>query len=110
MKVRGKDNELAQEAVKIQKQQAEGVATRRSEAEGNPGRAVGLARRSEDTVNVSLGKAISEQLNQIEAKKNERFEEIKRLVQSGQYNPPINEVAQAVGEDIVFEILTASNE
>lgn len=114
MKIRGKENEAAQsavqDAVKVQRQQ-------QTESEGvkrNLGRNLGqlaLGNVSEDKVSVSLGRAIQEHIDSLEfdGSRRQRVEELKKLVQSGQYKPPTEEVARAVGEDIVFEILTNSN-
>lgn len=67
--------------------------------------------QSSDKVDVALARAINENLDPVmlleERKK--RVEEIKKLVNSGQYKPDSKAVAQAVGEEIVFEILTNSD-
>lgn len=114
MKIRGKDNnDLSQDAVKVQKQLNEGVARKGNEV-AQTARHVGLGTlKGEDTVDISLAQAIHQQLDlgDVEATRRQKVENLKKLVQSGQYNPPTEEVAKAVGEDIVFEILSnASNE
>jgi anti-sigma28 factor (negative regulator of flagellin synthesis) len=43
----------------------------------------------------------------MERTRRERVEELKKLVQSGEYRPDSSQVAQAVGEEIVMEILSA---
>ena len=59
----------------------------------------------EDTVTLSAGKAINTQ----EAAKSERIAEIKRLLELGQYTPPVEKVAESLSahldEEIFFEKL-----
>lgn len=62
---------------------------------------------SEDTVDVGVAKYIQATLDpeKLAAERKEKLERIKKAVQSGEYNPPAEAVALAVGQDIVMEIL-----
>jgi anti-sigma28 factor (negative regulator of flagellin synthesis) len=62
-----------------------------------------------DSVDIGIAKYISQELNaaDMERTRRERVEELKKLVQSGEYRPDSSQVAQAVGEEIVMEILSA---
>ena len=110
MKIRGTGSDAAQDAAVVQRQQtASQQEARRSLATNLGNLALGKV-SGEDKISVSLGHAIQEQIDSLafDPKRRDRVNELKQLVQSGQYNPPIPEVARAVGEDIVFEILSQS--
>ena len=53
----------------------------------------------EDTVNVKLSKRIQEEL-----KPSSRIEELKALIEAGQYNPDLNKVAKSVTDYIDEEV------
>ena len=108
MRIKGR-SEIEQEAVlnkRIDKRVTEGSGqpgTSPVEQPGNP-------LRGTDRVDVGLAQLISQELNVVdmEKKRRERVEELKRLVQNGQYNPKSEDVARAVGEEIVMEIMSAA--
>jgi anti-sigma28 factor (negative regulator of flagellin synthesis) len=64
---------------------------------------------SEGVVDLGLAKEINSQLNpeNIVAERKEKVARLKALIESGQYNPPSELVAQSVHEDIVMEILSS---
>ncbi|MBX7144135.1 MAG: flagellar biosynthesis anti-sigma factor FlgM [Oligoflexia bacterium] len=65
----------------------------------------------EDTVDVGVAKYIQAALDpeKLAAERKEKLERLKKAVQSGEYNPPAEAVAMAVGQDIVMEIFDAQN-
>lgn len=66
---------------------------------------------SGDRVDIGIAKYISEELNvaDMEKRRRERVEELKKLVQGGEYRPDATAVARAVGEEITLEILSAGS-
>ncbi len=65
-----------------------------------------LRDRQVDNVNVALSKAIHQELNPQEMLegRRQRVEELKLAVQAGKYNPPSEDVARGVIEEIAYEI------
>lgn len=65
----------------------------------------------EQKIQLGLSKAISAEFDPeaMAAERRKKVEHLKKLVQSGQYNPPIEKVAEAVSQEIDFEILSAGN-
>jgi anti-sigma28 factor (negative regulator of flagellin synthesis) len=108
MRIKGR-SEIEQEAV-LSKRIEKGV----TEGSSRPGAAkVDQSRGAlggADRVDVGLAQYINQEMNVVdmEKKRRERVEELKRLVQNGQYNPKSEDVARAVGEEIVMEIMTAA--
>jgi len=108
MRIKGR-GEIEQDAV-LSRRIDKGV----TEGSNRPGAAKveqpGMSPGKTDRVDVGLAQYISQELNVVdmEKKRREKVEELKRLVQSGQYNPKSEDVARAVGEDIVMEIMTAA--
>ncbi len=64
-----------------------------------------------DTVDIRLGQAINAELSSdtVDGERTKRVAELKALVAAGQYNPPIDAVAESVGREIVLEILSGSD-
>jgi len=64
-----------------------------------------------DSVDIGIAKYISQELNvaDMERTRRERVEELKKLVQSGEYKADSTAVARAVGEEIVMEILSSGD-
>lgn len=62
----------------------------------------------EGVVDVGLSSAINSQLNPeaMAAERKEKVARLKELVAAGKYNPSSDLVAQALHDDIVFEIIT----
>lgn len=60
----------------------------------------------EDKVNVEIAKLINDQLNPdvLLAERRSRVEDLKRLVQSGQYKPKSEDVARSMIEEVATEI------
>lgn len=75
--------------------------------EKGEGKKLGLV-DGESKVNLGIGQEIAQQLNptMIAAARKQRIEELKELVRSGRYQPPIMEVAARVAEELDAEILT----
>lgn len=69
--------------------------------------ALAEAERAEEKVNLALARAIKNELDPegMAAERRQRVSELKKLVQSGQYNPPASEVARAIANEISTEIL-----
>lgn len=63
---------------------------------------------SPEKVDIALSRAINSELNsdRLAAERKEKVARLKELVQSGKYNPSSEAIAEAVGEEIVFEILS----
>ena len=61
-----------------------------------------------DTVNLQLARAINAELNPdaIDHERSKRVAELKALVAAGQYNPSSDAVAEALGREIMLEILS----
>ena len=72
----------------------------------NSGNSQRRKRLEESEVDVSLGQMIKSQLGveQLQAERRAKVEELKELVQSGKYNPSSEAIAQAVGQEIAVEI------
>ncbi|MCB0328192.1 MAG: flagellar biosynthesis anti-sigma factor FlgM [Bdellovibrionales bacterium] len=72
------------------------------------GKAYGRRLRDSE-VDVSLGRLIQSELGveNLQAERRARVEELKGLIQSGQYNPSSTAVAEALGREIVTEIAGA---
>lgn len=109
MKIRGKSNDAHTEALIIQ--QSHQAAT----GSANSGKAKGLKgllRGGEDTVDIGLGAAINQTLDpaHLESERRKKIEDLKKQIQAGQYNPSSQDIAQAVGEEIVLEILSQGEE
>ncbi|MCB0354702.1 MAG: flagellar biosynthesis anti-sigma factor FlgM [Bdellovibrionales bacterium] len=64
---------------------------------------------SGDTVHLSLGRAIQSELNPelLLQERAERVAELKKLVNSGQYHRSSEDVAAAVGQELLYEISSA---
>lgn len=108
MRIKGR-SEIEQDAL-LNKRIDKGVTEGSSRpGAAKVGQAGGEASRT-DRVDVGLAQFISQELNVVDmqTKRRERVEELKRLVQSGEYKPKSEDVARAVGEDIVMEIMTAA--
>jgi anti-sigma28 factor (negative regulator of flagellin synthesis) len=65
-----------------------------------------------DKVDVSIGRAIQDELNpqEILAARRQRVEELKELIAKGEYNPSSEDVAAAVLENLTFEITRAGSD
>lgn len=103
MKIRGKVDELAQDAVKLALQKA----NERSKVQGAKQNAAEEAHTSRsERIDLSLGRAIHQILDPqaMAEERRAKVEELKRLVQSGQYNPSSLEVARALGQEISFSL------
>lgn len=108
MRIKGR-SEIEQDALlnkRIDKGVTEGSNRPGAAKVGQAGGEVGRT----DRVDVGLAQFISQELNVVDmqTKRRERVEELKRLVQNGEYKPKSEDVARAVGEDIVMEIMTAA--
>jgi anti-sigma28 factor (negative regulator of flagellin synthesis) len=100
MKINPK-KQIEQEALKSARQQETSQA-----AENQKQGAAGI--HQNDSVKLNLGRAIGELLN-VEDMKTERqnkVQELKRLIEAGEYNPSSQKIAEAVGHEIALEILT----
>ena len=67
------------------------------------------AENSEDgKVNIQSSKSIASEINPeiFAAERREKVNKLKELIQSGQYNPKSEDIAAALQQDIVFEILS----
>ena len=60
------------------------------------------------SVDIPVARAIQQELDpeKIEQERREKVERLKKLIAAGEYDPPRDKVAQAVGENIVLEILS----
>lgn len=108
MRIKGR-NEIEPDALlnrRIDKGVTEGSNRPAGAAVGQGGSELGRT----DRVNLGIAQYISQELNVVDmqAKRRERVEELKRLVQNGEYKPKSEDVARAVGEEIVMEIMTAA--
>ncbi|MCO6431187.1 MAG: flagellar biosynthesis anti-sigma factor FlgM [Deltaproteobacteria bacterium] len=63
---------------------------------------------AEERIKIGLGKAINAELNAelLKSERRNKVENLKELIAAGKYNPSSADVAQAVGEELVFEILS----
>ena len=70
----------------------------------------------EDKVNINVSRSIHNELDPqlLASERREKIDRLKQLIQSGEYKPSSQEVAAALNQEIVFEILskpdTAANE
>jgi hypothetical protein len=96
---------LHQDAVKINTKGKAGGASL------IPGQIPVAPTRIEDKVDVGLAKAIQSQLDPeaMKTERRQRVEELKKLVQSGQYNPPSQAVASSIAEELFLEISSAED-
>ena len=109
MKVRGRSEDIQQvmdiaqqDAIRVQLRSKSGTATGTTQGTASEdSKAV-----SEDTVSVGLSQLIKSELDPeaMAAERRKRIEELKTLVASGKYNPPIDKVAEAVTQEIAAEI------
>lgn len=105
MKVRnGADIERQSEIARglTRRQQGE-----RTDGQPNP---AGVAAR-EGRVQLGLAKAIQSEFDsqRLNDERREKIERLKQAIGSGSYQPPVDEVAASVGQEIVFEILSVSD-
>jgi anti-sigma28 factor (negative regulator of flagellin synthesis) len=68
----------------------------------------GTLLKSDDSVNVSVAKAIGQELSPeaLALERRQKIESLKAIIAEGKYNPPSEAVAQAVGQEILFEIFS----
>jgi anti-sigma28 factor (negative regulator of flagellin synthesis) len=61
-----------------------------------------------DSVNVSVASAIGQELSPelLALERRQKIESLKAMIAEGKYNPPSEAVAQAVGQEILFEIFS----
>lgn len=64
--------------------------------------------QSEGKIDIGLASAINSQFNPatLESDRRAKVEELKKLIQSGQYKPSAEDVAQAVSSELALEILS----
>ena len=104
MKIKGNVGEAQQDSVKISRQ-AELLKDKAAKAVSSKSD----KSASNDTVEVSLAKFISDQLDptKMADDRRKKIEELKKLIASGEYRPSSEAVAQAVEEEIGFEIMSS---
>lgn len=102
MKIKSLLGALQQDAAKVSNQSQ---SNREAAKAGNERRA---EKSQSDSVNVSMAKMIAGELDptKLAAERREKIERLKQLIASGEYNPPADLVAQAISEEIDFEITT----
>jgi anti-sigma28 factor (negative regulator of flagellin synthesis) len=113
MKIGRRDD--GQDAVTITRRtETDPSAANKTEAREKPGvrHAYAFGHGETDKVNLRLKDTIEAALQSGDdtAIRRKRIEELKKLVQSGQYNPPVEDVARKLGEEITFEILLKPGE
>lgn len=88
-----------QQAVEL-KRRGRDVATDRNEQAGR--------NSGSGTVDIGLARAINEQLDaeKLEEERQEKVERLKAAIKKGEYDPPVDKVANAVGREVVLEILS----
>lgn len=103
IKIRRPAVDLQKESAKVQRD-----TTAQQKANSNSDTA---AAKLLDTVDVSMSQLISTELDptKMAAERREKIERLKKLIESGEYNPPASAIAAAVGQDIVFEVLDSSS-
>lgn len=104
MKIKGNVGEAQQDTIKISRQaellkeKAAKAASIKSEQSSK-----------NDSVDVSVAKFISDQLDptKMADERRKKIEELKKLIASGEYKPSSQAVAQALEDEIGFEIMTS---
>jgi anti-sigma28 factor (negative regulator of flagellin synthesis) len=96
----------------LQSELAKGLKQRRANEQAEQQRAEESKTAPEGKVKLGLARAIHHELNpeEIQAERKEKIAALKEAIRSGSYNPPASEIAQAIGEEISFEILTQNGE
>jgi hypothetical protein len=103
MKIPGKLDSVASEAVRVSLTNQKGVGQERAAKNEAP------LTDSQDRVRFGIGRAIQSALDPtaISAEREARKAELMRLVQSGEYKMPSSQdLAAKVGEELTLEILT----
>ena len=106
MKIRGLPGEADQEALKILKKDHAPKSARSGVA--HPDTGVEKMNDSDDTVQIGLSRSIQQILDpqQMDAARRTKVEELKKKVEEGTYIMPSSaELAQAVGQELTFEIV-----
>lgn len=105
MKIKGTVGEAQQDAVRISRQQQAVKEKSNSASQSSSGK-----NSSTDSVDVTVAKMISEQLDptRMAAERREKIERLKQLIASGEYKPSSEAVAQAVLDELSFEIDSSS--
>lgn len=105
MKIKGTVGEAQQDAVRISRQQQAVKEKSNSASQSSSGK-----NSSTDSVDVTVAKMISEQLDptRMAAERREKIERLKKLIASGEYKPSSEAVAQAVLDELSFEIDSSS--
>ncbi|RMG42969.1 MAG: flagellar biosynthesis anti-sigma factor FlgM [Candidatus Dadabacteria bacterium] len=103
MKIRGKGNDELSVLRLLKKDTEQASARQSSQSSG----AV-----SGDRVDLSRSGSLLEALQREDQQESraDKVKRIKQLIESGQYNPPAEDVARAVGEEIIMTIATAGED
>ena len=107
MKIKNSIGEAQQDAVKVSRQnlnprdKAAGAAVQQKSGKDS----------ATDSVDVTMAKMISEQLDptRMAAERRDKIERLKKLIASGDYKPSSEAVAQAVLDEVGFEIAGAGS-
>ncbi|MBN8549589.1 MAG: flagellar biosynthesis anti-sigma factor FlgM [Deltaproteobacteria bacterium] len=104
MKVKGTSTEAQQDTVKISRQ-AELLKEKASKAVSSKSEQAS----ANDSVNISLAKFISDQLDptKMADERRQKIENLKKLIASGEYKPSSQVIAQSMEEELGFEIMTS---
>lgn len=104
MKIKGSVGEAQQDSVKISRQ-SELLKDKVAKSIGSKSDKSSAT----DSVDVSVAQFISQQLDptKMADERRQKIENLKKLIASGEYKPSSQAVAQAVEEEIGFEIMTS---
>jgi anti-sigma28 factor (negative regulator of flagellin synthesis) len=85
---------------------------RTGQGEDGPGRALGVL-GGDDSVNVSsLGALLKSELDpaKLAAERREKLEALKQQIKDGTYQPPLENVAKSLSQELSFEILLSGDD
>ncbi len=107
MKIKNSIGEAQQDAAKIIRQN---LNAREKAADAAVSQKSGKG-SSTDSVDVTMAKMISDQLDptKMAAERRDKIERLKKLIASGEYKPSSEAVAQAVLDEVSFEIAGAGS-
>lgn len=100
---------MQQDAVRIHSRQ-KGVSEAGQTESSSSTQSVDTQSEGQDRVTLgNLSRLLSSELDPtaMATERRQRIEELKKLVASGKYNPPVQEVAKAVTQEIAAEIFTS---
>jgi anti-sigma28 factor (negative regulator of flagellin synthesis) len=106
MKIKGTLGDVQQDAVKISRQSQTAKEHGSKAVEREESKA-----KSSDSVDVTVAKMISDQFDptKMAAERRDKIERLKKLIASGDYKPSSLDIAQAVEQELDFEILSADD-